>query len=943
MVLPCVLLAAFNLLDARVEIPRNAEPSTVLSVTELTNYVAKISGKILEVEVEGREGSGNSTVNLNLQPQPSIFIGTLKTLKDVPERVRTALANAKQYEAAWMGTEGGNLWIVGKEETADLYATYHFLEMKLGVRWFQAAIPEDPGDWYPTRKEIVIEDFAEFREPDFKYRFLLANCCRVTIIPKPGVQAAYRNGYQIRSGLDWWTWRDGPKRRDFETFYGPRMSRRCHFEGGDLLCRAAIPYEKYLDAHPEWFALQDGVRAGKKRKTWHYCLSNTNMLEAVLAYYMEKFKASGGKGIFLIGQPDNVHGWCECEECRKLDGPGEDAYGENVCIASRMCFLTNYLIPPIRKAYPEVDVQIMPYSVFRNYPTKGKFDRDISCMYCTHGRCYGHVLDDPKCVRNAKMFAHMKMWQGYLPDLWTFEYFTDTPPYYVCHERDEAADLRIFKREGFTGWLNEGMFTGSSFVPSVSKDIGEIMPSNWQWLYATGHLLWKVDQDVDALVEEAESKYYGRAFAAMGPYQKLRRDLWCSRTECMGYPSGDQRRPVLLNANGAKENLLGYLDEAEQLAGDDKVLKFRISRDRKWLETYWIKPNEKARKLAGNALRIPNLTTPVKIDGDLSDPGWLGAVYPNDRFRMGSFAEEERVAVTPELETSVGIATDGEAFYFAIDAKESAPDKMKQDAKGPDGAAWGDDGVELMLFPPSVENCYYHIAVNAAGVVYDARCPGNDKDRDLGVEAKAGRTSRGWTLEIRVPSKKLYPIVNGAKWRIQVVRNRYASGARERISFGGTPGHDTAEYPTFEIGASLVRNGTFDEVDEKGKPKGWNCYSGEVRKEGGNNVLFTKGFTSHTFTHGPLACAPVPRKLAYSFRAKGKGALKVEFVRYKDGAKGKDWMPQPWGWGGEYELTDDWKVFSGTYTINPGEHVGMAFAPPKSGCLIDDVNVTKED
>ena len=223
-----ILLAAFTLVgadkSATVVIPKDAEPSTRLCVEELTNYVSKISGEILQVKVrgEGEQRTGN------------VIIGTLKTLKDVPERARTTLANAKQYEAAWMGTEGGNLWIVGKEETADLYATYHFLETKLGVRWFQAAIPEDPGDWYPTQKEIVIEDFAEFREPDFKYRMLCQNSSYWNVIAKPGITCAIRNGYNFGCGF-YWLGKDQSKLsktdREFKEFFEPRISKR-HFSAG---------------------------------------------------------------------------------------------------------------------------------------------------------------------------------------------------------------------------------------------------------------------------------------------------------------------------------------------------------------------------------------------------------------------------------------------------------------------------------------------------------------------------------------------------------------------------------------------------------------------------------------------------------------------------------------------------------------------------------------
>ena len=65
-----------------VVIPVAAEESTKLAACEFTNYVARATGIALEI-------------NRNLQPQPSVVIGTLATLPDVPKAVREKLEAAK--------------------------------------------------------------------------------------------------------------------------------------------------------------------------------------------------------------------------------------------------------------------------------------------------------------------------------------------------------------------------------------------------------------------------------------------------------------------------------------------------------------------------------------------------------------------------------------------------------------------------------------------------------------------------------------------------------------------------------------------------------------------------------------------------------------------------------------------------------------------------------
>lgn len=956
------LFAAFTLVGAdkaaTVVIPENAEPSTRLCVEELTNYVGKVTGVTLQVKVRGaieRSEIAERSVGLREQwSSPSVVIGTLNTLKDVPAAAKEALAKTKQFEAGWMGTADGNLWIIGKEATSDMYLMYHFLETKLGVRWFQAETHEDPGDYYPRQKTIVLEDFAECREPDFYRRRFGQQMCDYDVIPYEGAVWLYRNGYQLNCPIEYWNepvrknpaGRGQMKVEEHRAFYEPRFSRRFVKNGGHLTCVRVFSWQQYLKTDPELFALQGGIRGGKKQRTWHYCYTNPKLMDGLVDYYVKFFKDNGGRGVFKFGQTDETHGWCECENCRKLDPPGEDAYGNSVCVSSRMVWFASRLFDRIHEKVPEVDFNYEPYAVYRPLPKRGKMPDYAFCQYSPHGRCYTHRFNDPKCIRNAALWKEMMAWREMLPrGLWTYDYFTCSSIEYCCRELMEAEDIKLYKSLGMIGWYNEGSIPGAKFLERGLPDVKERFPSDWQWVYATGHLLWNADQDVMTLIDDAESKYYGKAYSAMKPYHKLRRDLWANRNECVGYPYGNPMRPLLLNAAGAKEKLLGYLDAADKLAEDDKVLKCRLSRDRHWLTEYWIKPNEKARAKAGDKFSIPKASAPVTIDGDGSDPAWLSALWiDNGRFRKQVLDPKGAKGVPAEYATDVGIVQDGDSLCFLVKAAEPEPDKIKLTCTKHDEPVWGDDCVELALFPPAIENCYYHIAVNPNGAVYDARCPGNDPAWDLGVTAKGKRAEKGWTLEIRVPSAKLYPLVAGDKWRLQIGRNRNAPGEWNSFSLGGYQLHDTAEFVTVELGSSLLPNGGFLEVDAKNKPQGWLVNDGEVRQENGKNVLFTRGFTrAPEFRYGPLGKNVHPRKIAWSFKAKGKGSLVCAFVRYDDAKKEGVWMPQPWGKGCTAELTDNWKIYAGTYEIKEGEVVALAFTPPKEGCLISDANVTKID
>ena len=87
-----ILLLAVALAGKPVAIPSDAEPSTRLAASELTNYLYRITGKVSEVKVGGEGEQWNSS---------SVVVGTLKTLKAVPAAAKAVLAKTEDIEAAW--------------------------------------------------------------------------------------------------------------------------------------------------------------------------------------------------------------------------------------------------------------------------------------------------------------------------------------------------------------------------------------------------------------------------------------------------------------------------------------------------------------------------------------------------------------------------------------------------------------------------------------------------------------------------------------------------------------------------------------------------------------------------------------------------------------------------------------------------------------------------
>jgi len=917
---------------AEIVLPENAYPSTKLAAEELAEYVGKVTGKKPQV-VTGKSSAANK-----------IYIGTPDTLKNLPVSAAKALKSAKQNEAHFICAKGNTLYIIGKQEVADLYATYQFIEDKLGVRWLKIPDKFDSGEYVPKKAEITFADYEKFREPAFSVRRLDQCGSFWNVIPVQGKTWATRNGYQTPAAYGMPYGDPDSFRYKFYTARIPRTAKR--FPGGShATFTMAMPPDTYFSRHPEYFALVDGKRVKGKQ----YCLSNPEVRRNVANYIIRELDKTSGAGTFNFGMVDISTGWCECAECRKLDGKDTTAEGlQNV--STRFQKTVRAIAEMVYKKYPNADLSVWAYSAYRQLPEGVKIHPKMKFQFCLHGRCYGHALDDPNCPRNVRLYKLFLDWLKVSPkEVFTYEYFMSTHAYYCCEETVQALDLRLYKKLGLAGYKEEGLFPDSKFTsPKKNGNRAEWMPSNWQWAYVTAKLLWDPDQDENKLLDEVESLYYGKAYPAMKKYHALRRKLWSGTPQCLGYPHGDTRTAYALNAPEAGNQLKSLLDEADKLAAGDKLMQYRLANDRRWLTEYWIKPNKKLKELAGKTMRAPDTKSKIVIDGDGRDRAWVGAYYLTSGLKQPYTEKKEDL---PEaLKTTLGILSDENNLYFLITAQEPSPEKLKANGKPGSAAVYQDDSIEIFLYPPTAANTYYHLIVNSKGAMFDAE--GNNVDFNIPVEVKTKVHRDRYVIEVRVPLGKLKKPERGEIWHINFARNRRIDDALTpakikgsgSFSLDGCNYHDIAAFRPLEIGTPYVRNGSFDELDENGKPKFWNLgKNSTVEKSGSGHAVRVNGDIHQGLTVGELKQQPFERKIIYSFKASGKGKLQVRFFRYTDTPDPKEkkryrrTFHRPYLVTATFEVTEQPKLYQGKYTIAPNEWV--AFDLVGKGILVDDVSV----
>ncbi len=908
-----------------IVLPDTALESTILAAQELVEYTEKVSGVKLAVVREKDSPQG-----------PVVRIGTLDTMKNLPAEAAKALQDRK-IEASYISIKGDEIYIVGKSRVGELYGTYRFIKKYLGVRWLKPAEPGDSGEYVPKSSRIVIPDGAYVEEPYFRHRQFSLTGAYNNSLPKESIKWNVRNGGQEANYYR-------PQTQADREFLRARISDEVFFNyGGHQSFQ--IPIRNYQrdtgKEHPELFALVNGKRHIDP-KLPQYCLSNPKVQQLVAEDVLKYIEKNGvDKANYLFGMADSAAQWCECEECKKLDAPGENKANN---ISTRVHTVCEKIAQIIYKKYPDAKLRFWAYHTYRNIPRGVTHDRRSELYYCNHGRCYAHRLDDQSCVRNRQHIKLMQDWLKVSSQLYVYDYFTCTPSMYTPNELQHAFEIKFYKKLGLTGWQSETSWYDAKHVKKRQTTLDKF-PSIWQWLYVTEALLWNPDLDVNEVIGEAEPLYYGKAYAPMKKYNDLRRKLWLNGQNCMGYPSDDQRRPTLLNVPGAKDELLRYLAEAEKLAGDDAVLAKRIATDKRLLTEYWIKANEEQKTRSGNALRVFEVKGKINIDGNGDEPAWLGASYVED-FRK--VFDQKRTAIPSERQTRAGILCDAENLYFLITAMEPTPKKMQIKATEKDGNVWADDGVEIFLYPQGADNAYYQLVINPKGVVFDARQPGSDAAFSLNATVKTRILKDRYVVEAKIPVKRLGEFSRGKMWKFHVVRNVGLDQTKfSSYSIDGVAHHDFVNYRSLELGSPFLKNGSFDTA-KNGKPVNWALKNADyVKKDEGSYAvrLNPRGACYQSLVTRELTQQNNTRKVRVSFLASGSGKLYVSSYNYHDE---KD-RSAKYGYkrhyrgtraAGQFEVTPQPKVYQVEITILPDEFAAVAFSTREDTVEIDDVSVT---
>lgn len=409
--------------------------------------------------------------------------------------------------------------ITGGSARGVLYGAYDFIERVLGVRWFMpAALGED----------ILPQKSIGFPQPN------------VTWNP------AFKNV----GGL---IWAGGPGAADWELRVRAKVGPAVSF--GHNWSNILPPTPASRTQYPLAFAEVDGRRGSSQQ----LCSEDPDVVRLSVDAARRAFSANPALPLFSIS-PNDGYGFCEDARCRRVD----DLYGvTDGSLSDRFVHYANNVITEVKKTHPDRQLGILAY-VQHTAPPHRALPLPEYATLVTHTPwefCHVHALDNRQCPANTRFTQYLRGWSALTRHTGIYDYyghfFMFTPWPIVRNIRRDIPFLHSLGVETFTSetqqnWANQGLN-----------------------FYVAARLIADPKIDVDALLTEYYTRFYGAAAAPMRRYWERFETAMADSASVGdgGYAWISMFRRPLLDASAAD------LTEAEGLARGDsrEVVRQRIA------------------------------------------------------------------------------------------------------------------------------------------------------------------------------------------------------------------------------------------------------------------------------------------------------------------------------------------------------------------------------
>lgn len=462
---------------------------------------------------------------------PVISVGRTTCLAevDLPQKQTDLMS-----EGIAISVKGTDLFLWGGRLRGAINAVFALLEEDLGCRWYSSEHPAT----IPNRPTLTFRPIPRVYIPPLELR-------------DPFYGAALHRDWSVQN-------RTNSRNLKIPVEWGgdsnsvPAMVHTSE---------SYVSSSEYFQTNPEYFAMN----AKGVRKPTQLCLTNPDVvrisIERALGFLDENPDAR-----FLDFSANDRMDYCLCPTCKKLDHEEATDHGYGARYGSHAgttIAFVNALADAVAKKYPDVLVTTLAY-LGTLEPTKELRPRDNVRIVMTTTAHWGTIC---RYVTESPIQADiMRSWHRVGAKLIIWHYPNGYGPAFVAPMLNLhviSGDMRFFVNNGARGIMLQALDT---FTRGIDRELLRA------WLAAKQ--MWNPQLNTTELVRDFNYGFYG---AAAQPMQHFADFLYKSWDNLHMEPAL-QYGSFVENLYEAPfiEKSMGFLDEAEQLAGNDVDLRTRV-------------------------------------------------------------------------------------------------------------------------------------------------------------------------------------------------------------------------------------------------------------------------------------------------------------------------------------------------------------------------------
>ena len=356
--------------------------------------------------------------------------------------------NCETWESDGFGVicDQRQIQIFAYSEAACKNAVYDVLQRKFGFEYYQAECTKLPG-----RLPVKFAYDRYESVPAFEYREIFYGETR-------------RTGYG-----DWHKLTSGESSFTFENH--PGWGLWVH------TLHKLLPPEQHFEAHPEYYALRNGIRMKDQ-----VCLSNPDVLNLVCDNLAIEISKKPDAKYWSVSQMDNYN-FCECEACKHTDSIEHSHAGTMLRFVNE-----------VAKRFPNKIISTLAYQYTRSAPILTKPEANVNIMLCTIEE------NRAKSLKGSSFEKDLKNWAALTQNILIWDYVINfshmVMPFPNWPTLQE--NIQIFQQNGVKMLFEQGYNSPSSEM----QPLRAFLLSKWAW---------DPKLNADSLIYEFTENYYGPA------------------------------------------------------------------------------------------------------------------------------------------------------------------------------------------------------------------------------------------------------------------------------------------------------------------------------------------------------------------------------------------------------------------------------------------------